>query len=854
MKNVHVVLHTHWDREWYFTTSDSLVLLDQVVTDVINTLEQNRELSFCLDGQISILEDYLTIRKDKYSQLKALVSNKQLIIGPWYTQTDTFYVNGESIVNNLYYGIYESKRLFGYYMNIAYLPDTFGFSDDLPMIAAGFQIDSAIIWRGVDFEKSQIEPYFIWKSATGDEVKAAVLHGGYGAFKKANSTPIFMEKQLKPLLQDIENRTTQSQLLMPVGNDQLNITDDILETIKVYGDNFKVSSYEQFFQQFDRQIAPVFQGEFRFPRYARVHRSSGGIRVDIKRSNYQAEQQLLRITQPLLVLAKNLSLDVSSGIVEKAWKKLFEGQAHDGIVGCVSDDVAKDILNRNKQAYELAKSQENLLKRRIAHHVGLADGEILLFNPTLSTNTYPQVIEVFSHDANIVIDDVYFSEVISSQFIKGHDNALIEKPEGNYYQKEQDYYLHRIIVNTTIPAMGYKILRYKKAPVLSDNLSQDNQIENEKFCFVIKDQKINLITDHQVYSDFIRIVDQGNAGDTYDFSPLTLDNKVIDFTLVDYKIQKRNYSQDMELIFKARLPKDLAARTLENYTEDCTAYVKIMLVPNRLPTISLRFDNQVDNHNLRIGFQLGKKAEKSIASTNFGYISRDILTHKNLSNWQENNLEMPIDIHPNSGIVGIDDVEQRLWIFNRGVKEYQIIDSYAYMTCFSSTDELGKADLLYRPGRASGDITKKGHIRILTPMAQVHGEHHYEFAIGEFTTFNDAKIAFEKFEQPSCFYQSQKINLFYERIDNKIDLIEPSKAWHDQHTDYPAFDHNCLTSLYLSLYDQEPIIRFYSLIDQTLPQTISDHYQVGDLLEQPLNITHIQAYKLYTARRKKNEV
>ena len=94
----YVVAHTHWDREWYFTTSDSLVLLDQVITDVIDTLQKDKNEKFCLDGQISIIDDYLSIHPDKLVDLQQLVKNGQLEVGPWYTQTDTFYVGGEAIV------------------------------------------------------------------------------------------------------------------------------------------------------------------------------------------------------------------------------------------------------------------------------------------------------------------------------------------------------------------------------------------------------------------------------------------------------------------------------------------------------------------------------------------------------------------------------------------------------------------------------------------------------------------------------------------------------------------------------------------------------------------------------------
>ncbi|VFS27844.1 alpha-mannosidase mngB [Enterobacter cancerogenus] len=41
MSQIHVIAHTHWDQEWYFTRQDSTVLASWNFADVIDTLEQD---------------------------------------------------------------------------------------------------------------------------------------------------------------------------------------------------------------------------------------------------------------------------------------------------------------------------------------------------------------------------------------------------------------------------------------------------------------------------------------------------------------------------------------------------------------------------------------------------------------------------------------------------------------------------------------------------------------------------------------------------------------------------------------------------------------------------------------------
>ena len=57
--NVHVIPHTHWDREWYFTTSRSRIYLMKSVMDILDTLETDERFHyFMLDAQASLLDDY----------------------------------------------------------------------------------------------------------------------------------------------------------------------------------------------------------------------------------------------------------------------------------------------------------------------------------------------------------------------------------------------------------------------------------------------------------------------------------------------------------------------------------------------------------------------------------------------------------------------------------------------------------------------------------------------------------------------------------------------------------------------------------------------------------------------------
>ena len=91
-RKVHVVPHSHWDREWYFTTSRSKVYLMKDLKDVLDTLESNPDFKyFMVDAQGSLLDDYIKWMPQDKDRITKLVKEKKLVIGPWYTQTDQLF-------------------------------------------------------------------------------------------------------------------------------------------------------------------------------------------------------------------------------------------------------------------------------------------------------------------------------------------------------------------------------------------------------------------------------------------------------------------------------------------------------------------------------------------------------------------------------------------------------------------------------------------------------------------------------------------------------------------------------------------------------------------------------------------
>ena len=60
---------------------------------MLDRLEGDEALRFTLDGQLATVDDYLEIRPEAESRIRALVESGRLAIGPWQTLVDEFLVD-----------------------------------------------------------------------------------------------------------------------------------------------------------------------------------------------------------------------------------------------------------------------------------------------------------------------------------------------------------------------------------------------------------------------------------------------------------------------------------------------------------------------------------------------------------------------------------------------------------------------------------------------------------------------------------------------------------------------------------------------------------------------------------------
>lgn len=741
-KKFHVIPHSHWDREWYFTTSRSKVYLMKDLKDVLDTLESDSRFShFVLDGQASLLEDYLNWRPRDETRIRRLVEAGKLVIGPWYTQTDQMVISGESIVRNLFWGISLCTR-FGNYMKIGYVPDSFGQAASMPQIYHEFGIEDTLFWRGVsDDEVTDTE--FKWTGADGSAVCAFQIPAGYYI---GGNIPE-QAGELKELLKQepfrtVINRVSTSQVYFPNGFDQAPIRKnlpELAEKMKVLypGCDFKISTPEQYIQavKAEKKEWQSISGELLNGKLMRIHKSIFSSRSDLKAMNTRIQNYLVNIMEPVLSMAYMLGFDYPSGAVEEVWKLMFENAAHDSIGSCVSDTTNEYVYMRYKQAGDISTNLVELALREIAVRIVKPEASEItftLFNTLDHIRSGIIEAEVWLPAKHFGLKDSSGNEIpytllsLTDQgdYVKAQTIRL--NPSKEIYLPDTVYKAQIALQAKDLPGMGYVRLtvdldqdNYSPLTEAAENFAENKYYKitvNENGSLDILDKKNN-----HLYLNQAVLEENGDDGDSFNYSPPRQDMIVRSTDgEFEYQIKKSDLLQTIDLRFRMMVPEDLAARAQGRAGAVFTAGLAVKLkADDPVIDFTVNVENNVRSHRLCVLFDTGLASDTSIADQQFGVIRRPVYLEEEMKLWAEHRAdwnEKPISIETCQSFVSLADEQRGVAVFPKGVREYEIIgDDYSTIriTLFRTYGAMGKEDLLYRPGRASGETI------IETPDAQL---------------------------------------------------------------------------------------------------------------------------------------
>ncbi|WP_141504275.1 alpha-mannosidase [Paenibacillus luteus] len=374
---VHVISHTHWDREWYMPYEAHHVKLIETMDTLLATFEADPDFrSFYLDGQTIILDDYLQVYPEKRDQIQRLCDEGKLSLGPWYILQDEFLTSSEANVRNLQIGHRDAKK-FGPISKLGYFPDSFGNMGQAAQLLRQAGIDTAVFGRGVKAtgfnnrveDSSGLEsPYseLIWEAPDGSSVLGILFANWYNNGMEIPVDPGKAKAYWDHRLARVEQYASTSQLLLMNGCDHQPIQTNLSEAVRVARELYP--DYEFVHSNFDDYVSALqaeqssrlshTKGELRGQQtdgwYSLVNTASA--RVYIKQLNQQNQTLLEKVAEPISTLAHQLGKPYPHGLMQYAWKTLMQNHPHDSICGCSVDEVYQEMKTRFAKSMEVGKA------------------------------------------------------------------------------------------------------------------------------------------------------------------------------------------------------------------------------------------------------------------------------------------------------------------------------------------------------------------------------------------------------------------------------------------------------------------------------------------------------------------
>jgi mannosylglycerate hydrolase len=765
---VNVVAHTHWDREWYAPFEAFRARLVGVLDGLLAGLERDRSFTrFLLDGQIAVIDDYLAVRPEARDTVVRLARTGRLALGPWYILMDEFCVSGETIIRNLQLGLRRAEEL-GNAMTVGYLPDMFGHIAQMPQLLRLAGFEHAVVWRGVPAAIDRTA--FRWRAPDGSTVRAEYLPVGYanGAFlpdepdafirrvqaHEAEVAP-FLAAPSTPLLLMNGTDHQPAQLHMPALLRAANALQDRFD--------FRQMSLTEHLAAVPSDGWPEWTGELRSGARANILMGVLSNRVDIKVAAATVERSIERLAEPLAALWLT-EQQWPAAALEEAWLAIIHNSAHDSICACSADQVGRAVVQRYDSAAALAGevTQRALDLAGVAtQHAGVlvinpgpvdAGGVIETVLPGCRPVAGTQVLSV-TEDATIERRGEgadlgrILAEIAGEGWLvngRGVDAAVSVGPDGLEVRIESDETRRPSVAMASVMAEAWaQAGAHRHDPLLVRVDRRASQRVAARVAEVpgygwapfrpsppdgtevrggadwLDNSLVRLEVDPDSGTFSInglagmnRLVDTGDEGDTYTYSPLAADTVIdrpesVRIEPVEHGPARGRLTVSRRFVWPAALAQ---GGRVGRVGVDVVSEIELR-AGEELVRVTTRFDNPSRDHRLRAWFPLPCRTDHTVAECAFTTVTRGA---------PEGSVrELPQATFPSRRFVTAGG----LTLTHEGLLEYELVEggTALALTLLRSTGILSRPTVATRPNRAGPAEHVEG--------AQLLGAHRVRYAL-----------------------------------------------------------------------------------------------------------------------------
>ncbi len=777
-RHVAIVPHTHWDREWYAPFQSFRLRLVTLLDELLPRMESDPSYAhFLLDGQMAVIDDYLAIRPEAEQTLRSLNQSGRLAMGPWYILMDEFLVSGECMIRNLQLGLARAEN-FGGAMEVGYLPDMFGHVAQMPQLLSMAGLDHAVVWRGVP--SAVTGTAFWWQAPDGSRVRAEYLPHGYGNGASTPKEAGALVRRLESYETELGDRLgPDSSILWMNGTDHQMPQPwlgRVVDEINTSGGAFQleVTSLADYLGRAPSEGLDTVIGEMRSGFAANLLMGVASNRVDVKIAAARAERALERRAEPLCALFAP-AWWWPQALLDIAWLECIRNSAHDSICACSHDEVCDAVIARYAEVRQIAEGlgdtavkilaatlattgpvlvnpsprprsglvelvvpgadslvgtqlleerPETLLDTTVAgHDLGSILGRIR--SQQFAPDTYIVDVEVEEGDADVTVTFHADSDLRENLLVEEVKRELYAlggaRPDTPFHLRVTQKPSRRVLARTgEVPGYGWATWNAEAPDVAPVECATTGRAMSNGIVTIEIDAATGSFALNGV-DGFDRLVEDGDAGDTYNYSPPDHDQVVERPERVEIAVLERGPLRGRLRVRRwYRWPEriDDEARSRVGGREVEVVTVLELRAGEPLVRISAEFDNTVRDHRLRAWFPLPERAHFSRAECAFAIVERPTTAEGGPT-------ERGLPTYPSRRFVQAGG----LTVVHEGLLEYELVDldepggsaGALALTLLRATGMLSRVDMTYRPLPAGPPLPLEG--------AQVQGRHTLRYAV-----------------------------------------------------------------------------------------------------------------------------
>ncbi|HEY2026590.1 MAG TPA: glycoside hydrolase family 38 C-terminal domain-containing protein [Gemmatimonadaceae bacterium] len=741
LQELHVVAHTHWDREWYHTAERFLPRLVALIDELLDDPPPEGE-SFLLDGQAILLDDYLSVRPERAAELSTLLRERRLEAGPWYVLADELIPSGEALVRNLLAGRETVRRLRGDPPAVLYCPDSFGHPAALPDLARGFGCDVVVLWRGYGGHRWPAGDTVRWRGSAGAEV--VLYHLPPDGYEFGSSLPVNREQAKERWAQIAgvlgPRATTGVALLLngadhharqPGLRDAIAASRDAAAPVNVHASTL-ASASRAIADAARRMELPVVEGELRDSYgYTWTLQGTLAARAHQKRQNALVERLLVRDVEPWIALQPaSAGDDAARALLRLAWRTLLRAHPHDTLCGTAIDDVARAMDARLAEAAEQGRGlRDDALLALLAHdreraQTSAAEWEpvVMLRNPAPRRRSGVAELTLSASVAQVKVGpgSAGWTDAARKAPAWQMDGArlqLLERDEGVELTESPRAYpradrVARVRALAWIDEIdGYTVeTRPQQGRARGDVpkpvSARDREMDNGILRVIVREDGVVRMEDRaagRVIDPLFALENTVDVGDLYTPAPRAA--------------MPAPQFRRARLLHRGPLRAELALEYALASGSRCTVHLQL---DANLPALRLhvRGDNRASDHRLRLHVTTGLAGAATLADAAFHPVLRVPLAVP----LDDQNAERVVTTAPLHRWVARFAGDRGATLFSDGLAEYESLeDGRVAVTLLRATDALSRPDLPERPGHAGWPAE--------TPDAQSIGPYDAHFAL-----------------------------------------------------------------------------------------------------------------------------